>query len=54
VKIHSRPVEGESWAYMFFVEIMGHATDRTLVTAFEDVKRSAKFFKVLGSYSAAE
>jgi len=28
-----------------FVEVMGHATDRNLVTAFEDVKRIAKFFK---------
>ena len=52
VKIHSRPVEGRSWSYLFFVEVMGHATDRNLVTAFEDVKRIAKFFKVLGSYAA--
>src|SRR5580700_3055196 len=50
VKIHSRPVEGRSWAYLFFVEVVGHATDRNLVTALEDVKRLAKFFKVLGSY----
>jgi chorismate mutase/prephenate dehydratase len=53
VRIHSRPVEGGSWAYLFFVEVMGHATDRTLVTAFEDVRRLAKFFKVLGSYPVA-
>jgi chorismate mutase/prephenate dehydratase len=53
VRIHSRPVEGLSWAYLFFVEVMGHATDRTLVTALEDVRRLAKFFKVLGSYPAA-
>ncbi len=53
VRIHSRPVDGSSWGYLFFVEVMGHATDRTLVTAFEDVRRIAKFFKVLGSYPAA-
>ncbi len=53
VRIHSRPVDGSSWAYLFFVEVMGHATDRSLVTAFEDVRRVAKFFKVLGSYSSA-
>jgi chorismate mutase/prephenate dehydratase len=55
-KIHSRPADRESseeWGYLFFVEVIGHATDRTVVTAFEDVKRSAKFFKVLGSYPAA-
>jgi chorismate mutase/prephenate dehydratase len=53
VRIHSRPVEGGVWAYLFFVEVMGHATDRNLVTAFEDVRRLAKFFKVLGSYPVA-
>jgi len=49
-KIHSRPDEAEGWSYLFFVEVAGHATDRALVTAFEEVKRLTKFFKVLGSY----
>jgi chorismate mutase/prephenate dehydratase len=53
VRIHSRPVDGSSWAYLFFVEVMGHATDRSLITAFEDVRRVAKFFKVLGSYPSS-
>jgi chorismate mutase/prephenate dehydratase len=52
VRIHSRPADGLGWGYLFFVEVMGHATDRSLVTAFEDVRRLAKFFKVLGSYPA--
>jgi chorismate mutase / prephenate dehydratase len=51
-KIQSRPMEGEAWAYLFFVEVQGHFTDRALVTAFEELKRSTKFFKVLGSYPA--
>jgi len=58
VKIHSRPAEegrgdGEGWAYIFFLEVLGHATDRNIVTAFEEVKRLTKFFKVLGSYPAS-
>jgi chorismate mutase/prephenate dehydratase len=58
-KIHSRPAgdvlgaRADDWTYLFFVEVMGHATDRTLVTAFEEVKRATKFFKVLGSYPVA-
>ena len=44
---------GEPWAYLFFVEILGHATDRTIISAFEEVKRLTKFFKVLGSYPAS-
>ncbi len=51
-KIQSRPIEGEGWAYLFFLEVAGHATDRQLVSALEDVKRLAKFFRVLGSYPA--
>ena len=38
------------WSYLFFVEVLGHATDRQLVTAFDEVKRVTRFFKVLGSY----
>ena len=64
-KIQSRPVQpGESpvspvgnanqlWAYVFYVEVIGHATDRALVTAIEEIKRLTKFLKVLGSYPAA-
>ncbi len=53
VKIHSRPADGTSWGYLFFVEVMGHATDRTLVSAFEEVRRLAKVFRILGSYPSA-
>ncbi len=49
-KIQSRPAPGEEWTYLFFVEVSGHATDRPIVTAFEEVRQKTKFFKVLGSY----
>jgi chorismate mutase/prephenate dehydratase len=49
-KIQSRPTPGESWQYLFFVEVQGHATDRAIVGAIEEVRRRSKFFKVLGSY----
>ena len=52
-KIQSRPAPGEAWAYIFFAEVMGHATDRALVTAIEEIRRQTKFFKVLGSYPSA-
>jgi chorismate mutase/prephenate dehydratase len=51
-KIQSRPMQGEAWAYLFFVEVSGHSTDRPVISAFEDIRRSTKFFKVLGSYPA--
>ena len=52
IKIHSHPVAGAGWSYLFFIEVWGHAADRALVTAFEEVRRRTKFFKVLGSYAA--
>jgi chorismate mutase/prephenate dehydratase len=51
-KIQSRPIEAEGWAYLFFLEVAGHATDRQLVSALEEVRRLTKFFRVLGSYPA--
>lgn len=49
-KIQSRPTPGDTWQYLFFIEVQGHATDRNIVGAIEDVRKQAKFFKVLGSY----
>jgi chorismate mutase/prephenate dehydratase len=51
-RIQSRPALGDGWAYLFFLEVIGHATDRPIVSAFEGVKKLTKFFKVLGSYPA--
>lgn len=50
-KIQSRPSSDDQWVYLFYVEISGHATDRAVVSAFEEVKRMTRFFKVLGSYA---
>jgi chorismate mutase/prephenate dehydratase len=52
-KIQSRPIQDEDWQYHMFIEIQGHPTDRAVVGALEDVRRQAKFFKVLGSYQLA-
>ena len=51
-KIQSRPTPGDAWQYLFFIEVQGHGTDRNIVGAIEDVRKLAKFFKVLGSYQA--
>lgn len=57
VRMQSHPQPGDAgatgWSYLFFVEVVGHATDRPLVGAFEEVRRLSHFFKVLGSYAAA-
>ena len=50
--IQSHPVQGETWTYLFYVDMVGHFTDRPLVMAFEEMKRMTRFFKILGSYPA--
>jgi len=49
-RIQSRPVQGEGWEYVFYVEVGGHMTDRPLVAALEGVKREAKMLKIVGSF----
>lgn len=49
-RIQSRPVQGEGWEYVFYVEVSGHLTDRSLVSALEGVKREAKMLKIIGSF----
>lgn len=49
-KIQSRPSESEG--YLFFVEISGHITDRSLVAALEGVKKQTRTLKILGSFPA--
>lgn len=51
LRIQSHPAAGPGWSYLFFAEVGGHTHDRSLVAAFEEVKRQTRFFKVLGSYA---
>ncbi|MGH7440559.1 MAG: ACT domain-containing protein [Polyangiaceae bacterium] len=48
--VHSHPDPDEPWVYLFYLEIRGHFTDRPIVGAVEEMKRAARFFKLLGSY----
>jgi chorismate mutase/prephenate dehydratase len=52
-KLQSLPVRRDGFDYYFYVEISGHASDRSVVTAFEAVKRSVHYFRLLGSFPAA-
>jgi chorismate mutase/prephenate dehydratase len=49
-RIQSRPMPGEGWDYLFYLEVGGHVSDRHLVAALEGVKREAKTLKVIGSF----
>jgi chorismate mutase len=49
-KIQSRPSSGEG--YVFFVEVSGHSTDRSVVAAIEGIKGQTRTLKILGSFPA--
>ncbi len=53
-KIESRPKKDATWEYNFYVDIEGHVNDQRLSEMIVKIKENTLFFKVLGSYPAAE
>lgn len=51
--IDSRPLKGRPWEYVFFLDMVGHATDKNVVEALAAVSKRSVLLKVLGSYPAA-
>ncbi|MGQ9514359.1 MAG: prephenate dehydratase [Thermoproteota archaeon] len=49
-KIESRPVRGQPWEYMFFIDLLGHAEDQNVSEALNELSKLATRLKVLGSY----
>ncbi len=49
-RIESRPSTGTEWRHLFFLEVDGHITDRAILTGVEELRRIARYAKVLGSY----
>jgi len=49
-KIESRPVKGEAGKYLFFMDMLGHASDALISGAIDRMKETCASFKWLGSY----
>ena len=49
-KIESRPSKRKAWEYFFFVDVDGHAEDRRVAKALQDLAKECNFVKVLGSF----
>lgn len=52
-KIESRPSKEKQWEYLFYIDFIGHASDKKCKEALAEVKKQAKSLRVLGSYPAA-
>lgn len=49
-KIESRPIPGQLWEYMFYVDFVGHAQARDPSRAISNLGEFAPFLRTLGSY----
>lgn len=49
-KIESRPIPGEPWEYLFYIDFLGHAQAGTCARAMDHLGEYASFLRVLGSY----
>ena len=52
-RLESRPSKTGLWAYVFFVDIIGHQEDPQVAAALAQLKAEAGWFKNLGSYPIA-
>ena len=49
-KIESRPVEGRSWEYRFFVDFEGSLSDGAVKNAIRGLREESRSLKILGNY----
>ena len=49
-KIESRPIPGQLWQYMFYVDFLGHHQTQNCTRALDHLDELATFSRVLGSY----
>lgn len=49
-KIESRPSKRKAWEYLFFIDLEGHVSGKSVKRALQELGRSASSLRVLGSY----
>lgn len=49
-KIESRPIQGKTWEYRFFIDIDGNLTDGAVQNALEGLAGETEGLKILGNY----
>jgi chorismate mutase/prephenate dehydratase len=52
-RIDTRPSRTENWAYVFFIEFEGHASDAKVQAILHELEEHSVLIKVLGSYPRA-
>lgn len=52
VKLESRPIQGRSWEYMFFLEFTGTLSDPRMDGILHELAQTAEDFRVLGNFKS--
>lgn len=53
-KLESRPITGNPWEEMFYVDVEGNLRDDNLVAAINELEQSTRYLKVLGCYPSED
>jgi chorismate mutase/prephenate dehydratase len=53
-KLESRPIKGNPWEEMFYVDVAGNIEDGPMQKALDELKATTRYFKVLGCYPSEE
>ncbi|MFC2084875.1 bifunctional 3-deoxy-7-phosphoheptulonate synthase/chorismate mutase [Bacteroidota bacterium] len=53
-KLESRPILGNPWEEMFYLDFEGNISDETVQHVLDELGKFTRFFKVLGSYPSQE
>jgi chorismate mutase/prephenate dehydratase len=53
-KLESRPITGNPWEEMFYIDVEGNIQDGPMQQALEELKATTRYFKVLGCYPNEE
>ncbi len=54
MNLESRPMEGKSWEYFFYIDVTGNLSDPLVSDVIEEIKEKSTYLKVLGNYRAYE
>ena len=49
-RIESRPIEGRSWEYRFFIDFEGNLEDAAVKNAIRGLREESRSLKILGNY----
>jgi chorismate mutase/prephenate dehydratase len=53
-KLESRPITGNPWEEMFYLDVEGNIQDGPMQQALEELRATSRYFKVLGCYPSEE